>query len=88
MADVHIICAAPTEDELEMMRDKMRAFIFPNNPRSDSQIAAFDKACTYQIAHEKPLRRNAEIMPCRRGQNRSRLAISPCLLMWIRWAVR
>lgn len=55
MADVHIICAAPTEDELEMMRDKMRAFIFPNNPRSDSQIAAFDKACTYQIAHEKTI---------------------------------
>lgn len=55
MADVHIVCAAPTEDELEMMRDKMRAFIFPNTPRTESQIAAFEKACTYQIAHEKTI---------------------------------
>jgi hypothetical protein len=55
MADVHIVCAAPTEDELEMMRDKMRAFIFPNDPHTEVQIAAFDKACTYQIAHEKTI---------------------------------
>lgn len=55
MADVHIVCAAPTEYELEMMRDKMRAFIFPNTPRTESQAMAFDKACIYQIAHEKTI---------------------------------
>lgn len=53
MADVHIVCPAPTEEELEMMRDKIRAFIFPNNPSRSSQIEAFEKACVYQIAHEK-----------------------------------
>lgn len=55
MADVHIVCAAPTADELDMMRDKVRAFIFPNTPRTESQIEAFEKACTYQIAHEKTI---------------------------------
>lgn len=55
MADVHIVCPAPTEVELEMMRDKVRAFIFPNEPRLPSQVEAFEKACTYQIAHEKTI---------------------------------
>ena len=55
MADVHIVCPAPTEEEMEMMRDKIRAFIFPNNPSRSSQIEAFEKACVYQIAHEKTI---------------------------------
>lgn len=54
MADVHIKMPI-TDGEMEMMRDKMHAFIFPNNPTSESQIAAFEKACTYQIEHEKTI---------------------------------
>lgn len=53
MADVHIQCPTPAEDELEFMRDKMLAYIFPNNPKTDAQKKAFEKACKYQIAHEK-----------------------------------
>jgi len=53
MADVHIHCDEPTAEELEMMRDKMSAYIFPNSPYTDSEKAAFEKACKYQIAHEK-----------------------------------
>lgn len=55
MADVHIVCPAPTEVELEMMRDKVRAFIFPNTPKRQTQVEAFEKACVYQIAHEKTI---------------------------------
>ena len=53
MADVHIVCPAPREDELEMMRDKMLAYIFPNTPMTADQKAAFEKACKYQLAHDK-----------------------------------
>ena len=55
MADLHIDCPAPTMAELEMMQDKVHAFIFPNTPVQPSQIEAFEKACLYQIAHEKTI---------------------------------
>ena len=55
MADVHINVDEPTDDELDMMSDRMYAFIFPNEPRTDVEREAFDKAIKYQIAHEKTL---------------------------------
>ena len=55
MADIHIHCEEPTSDEMEMMRDRMSAYIFPNTPRNETETAAFDKACKYQIAHEKTI---------------------------------
>ena len=55
MADVHINVDEPTDDELDIMRDRMYAFIFPNEPRTDVEREAFDKAIKYQIAHEKTL---------------------------------
>lgn len=53
MADVHINVDEPTDEELDMMRDRMYAFIFPNELRTDEERDAFEKAVVYQIAHEK-----------------------------------
>ena len=55
MADVHTWTGTPTEEELAMMTDRMRLFIFPNEARTDEETAAFQKAVAYQIAHEKSL---------------------------------
>lgn len=55
MADTHITVDEPTAEELDMMRDRMNAFIFPNEPKTADEITAFDKAIRYQIAHEKTI---------------------------------
>lgn len=52
MGDVHETVPEPTEEILEMFRDKMHAFIFPNTPVTDAEQAVFEKAVRYQYAHE------------------------------------
>ena len=54
MADLHTWMGEATEDEIAMMEDRMRLFIFPNDVGDDEEkVEAFDKAVAYQIAHEK-----------------------------------
>ena len=53
MADLHTWTGEPTADETAMMEDRMRLFIFPNEAVTDEEITAFNKAVSYQIAHEK-----------------------------------
>jgi hypothetical protein len=53
MTDVHTWTGTPTEAETAMMNDRMRLFIFPNDPHTEDEIEAFNKAVAYQIAHEK-----------------------------------
>lgn len=53
MSDVHTYFDTPTPEEVEMMRDRMYTYIFPNEPRTDEEKNAFEKAVQYQIAHEK-----------------------------------
>lgn len=60
MPDLHSVCDAPTEQELEQMDARMRAYIFPNVPQTQEEKFAFHKALVFQIAHEKTL---AEKMP-------------------------
>ena len=55
MADVHGVFDDPTEEEIEMMGERISAYIFPNVPRTASERIAFNKAVLYQIAHEKTL---------------------------------
>lgn len=55
MADMHTFVGAPTDEEIEMMQERMHAFIFPNEPRTDDEKTAFCKAVQYQIAHEKTI---------------------------------
>lgn len=55
MADVHISVPTPEQDELDMMRERMYAYIFPNEPITNAQKEAFDKAVDLQIAHEKTI---------------------------------
>lgn len=51
MADIHLDYS-PTMQELEAMEPRILAFIFPNEPRSDSEKEAFDRAVIAQCAHE------------------------------------
>lgn len=55
MADVHNSFYPPTDEEIEMMEDRISAYIFPNVPRTEEEKTAFNKAVLYQIAHEKTL---------------------------------
>lgn len=55
MADMHINVKPLSDIEIKMMRERMYAFIFPNVPQSEAEIAAFDRAVEYQIAHEETI---------------------------------
>lgn len=55
MADFHRTYDPPTEQELQQMDVRMRAYIFPNIPRTQEEQAAFQQALLFQIAHEKTL---------------------------------
>ncbi len=59
MADVHIAVDTPTDEEVEMMSERMMAYIFPNELITDAHRTAFDKAVQYQIAHEKTIAAHA-----------------------------
>lgn len=52
MSDFHGKVGAPSESVSEYFRDKIRGFIFPNTPRTEDEIAAFNKAVIYQYEHE------------------------------------
>ena len=55
MADVHRNFAPSTDSEVQMMSERMMAFIFPNRPRTQPEKEAFNKAVMYQIEHEKTI---------------------------------
>lgn len=65
MPDMHGKCEQPTEEELEAMRPRIRAFIFPSIPREDFEVEAFEKAVEYQIAHEREIEKklNGQQLP-------------------------
>lgn len=53
MADVHTWEGTATEKETALMADWMRLYIFPNEPKTEEETEAFNKAVTYQIEHDK-----------------------------------
>lgn len=55
MPDLHTWAGTPTEEETAMMEDRMKLFIFPNEAKTEAETEAFNKAVSYQIAHEKSL---------------------------------
>lgn len=55
MPDIHGVYDIPNSVELAAMKPRMRAFIFPNIPRLDYEIEAFNEAVKYQIDHEKTI---------------------------------
>ena len=55
MPDIHLVLQEPTTDERELMEPRIDTFIFPNHPTSEEEKAAYDKAVTFQINHEKTL---------------------------------
>ena len=63
MADLHTWDGAPTEDEVELMQERIRLFIFPNEAKTAEQLAAFDKAVRFQIDHEKSQSSKIRNMP-------------------------
>lgn len=58
MPDIHTSAGVISESDLELMEPRMRAFIFPNQPRTDEERAAFDKAVRFQIDHERTMIEN------------------------------
>lgn len=53
MIDLHNKEVPPADEEtLQLMRDRMYAFIFPNNPRTEQEKIAFETAVQYQYAHD------------------------------------
>lgn len=52
MIDLHTVSDTPSEDVLELMRERMYAFIFPVVPVDDDDKAAFDKAVLWQYQHD------------------------------------
>lgn len=55
MSDFHTWTGTATAQEVDMMTDRMKLFIFPNEAKSEEEMEAFNKAVAYQIAHEKSL---------------------------------
>lgn len=52
MYDSHVDTPAPSEYQLELMRERMYAFIFPNVPQTDGEKEAFEKAVEWQYEHD------------------------------------
>ena len=73
MADVHTWTGTATEEETAMMEDRVRLFIFPNEAKSETEVAAFNKAVAYQIAHEKSLQEQFGDVPIPDGVNAFRI---------------
>lgn len=61
--DEHTWAGRATEAETELMRERLRLFIFPNEARSESEQAAFEQAAAFQIAHEKSLQERRGDIP-------------------------
>jgi len=51
MADIHADYS-PTAQEIEAMEPRILAFIMPNEPRSNREREAFDRAVVAQCVHE------------------------------------
>ena len=56
-ADTH----AELHGSTDAMRDRIKAFIFPNVPKTEEEVEAFEKAVAYQIEHEKSIRDALEV---------------------------
>jgi len=50
--DLHAKDIPVDESQLELTRDKVRGFIFPNTPSTQQDQEAFEKAVLYQYEHE------------------------------------
>ena len=55
MMDVHTVTDTPDEDVLELMRERMNAYIFPNVPVTDEETEAYEKAVLWQYRHDASL---------------------------------
>jgi len=63
VADLHTWSGTPTEAETELMAERMRLYIFPNEISTEEQQEAFDKAVQFQIVHEKSQSAKIRNMP-------------------------
>ena len=63
MPDLHTWTGEATEEETALMQEQMRLFIFPNAAETDAEIEAFNKAVTFQIAHEKSRQEQFDQIP-------------------------
>lgn len=52
MIDKHTVTSSPDSNTLELMQERMYAFIFPNRPNTDEEREVFDKAVLWQYQHD------------------------------------
>lgn len=60
---MHTWTGEPSEEEVELMQERVRLYIFPNEVRTAEQQEAFDKAVQFQIVHEKSQSAKIRNMP-------------------------
>lgn len=52
MIDRHTVSERPDEETMELMRERMYAYIFPNHPSTDEEKEAFEQAVLWQYQHD------------------------------------
>ena len=52
MIDLHTVTDTPDTEVLELMRERMYAYIFPNKPQDEAEEAVFEKAVLWQYRHD------------------------------------
>lgn len=56
MSDTHPIQSPPSPTvDVQAVREKLYAFIFPNEPVTDEEKAAFERAFSAQLRHEQEM---------------------------------
>ncbi len=53
MPDLHTWKGTPSSEEIDLVKEKIRGFIFPNMPATEDEERSFQSAVEFQIAHEK-----------------------------------
>lgn len=61
--DQHDITLPVVEEAVQLVRDKLLAFIFPNSPVTQSDQTAFEKAVMYQYFHDATAAAKAQDVP-------------------------
>ena len=52
MIDLHTVTDTPDDGVLELMRERMYAFIFPIHPEAEEDVTVFEKAVLWQYQHD------------------------------------
>ena len=63
MSDFHAQVEVADEATMQLFREKLYAFIFPNVPSTEEEAATFEQAAKYQYEHEATRARQTQDLP-------------------------